>query len=370
MKNLIVFLPWRRLIKVGSPYWVSGAKRSGLLYLMAIFAFLILNAGVSVFINKTVGNFMTSVEQRLIPSFYFYLFCWLGAIALASPIQVAYAYFRTRLALEWRNWLSRYLIERYLKRYVFEGINRNPDIDNPEQRLTQDADSFCNSAVGLFMSIVDACVNVLTFIVVLYVISLSLSVTVMVYSTLGLLVVAMIGKNLVNHNYRLMKSEADLRAGLTRAREADSIPDSNTVGSNIDSVIATLKDILSVNCRIQLFTAVFNPLVTLIPVLIIAPHYFAGGVPFGTISQAVHAFNAVFAGATVIISQFAGISSFAAITNRLGALVEAIDECDDKPALCETRSRAQEGYPVSLQEERAQGGSNGSPSAHICRNRL
>lgn len=53
-------------------------------------------------------------------------------------------------------------------------------------------------------------------------------------------------------------------------------------------------------------------------------------------------------GATVIISQFAGVSSFAAITNRLEALIEAIDdECEAIQALStasETTTRYQRSY--------------------------
>lgn len=327
MKSLIALLPWRHLIAVGKPFWVSNARKTGLAHLIAIMALLSINTGVAVFANRTAGHFMTAVEERSLQDFYFYLFCWLAAIALAAPIQVAYSFCRTRLALVWRKWLSALLIDRYLSRECFRAINSRSDIDNPEQRVTQDTESFCNSAVGLFLSLVDAGVNVLTFTTVLWVISPSLSVTVMVYSTLGLLIVSTIGKNLVTHNFRLMKTEADLRAGLTRAREKASMPQATHVNANLGSVINTLKDILRVNCHIQLFTAVFNPLVALIPVVIIAPQYFAGEVPFGTITQGVLAFGSVFNGATVIISQFSGISSFAAITNRLGSLFEAMDEC-------------------------------------------
>ena len=198
--------------------------------------------------------------------------------------------------------------------------------------MTQDVESFCNSSVGLFMAIVDATVNVLTFVTVLWVISPSLSVTVMVYSTLGLLIVSAIGKNLVEHSFSLMKREADLRAGLTAARTVlsgrETVPESlaSAVKSNLGGVISTLMDILKLNAKIQAFTGVFNPLVGIIPVVIVAPSYFAGEIPFGTITQAVMAFSTVFNGATVLIAQFSGLSSFAAITNRLGALLEVMEE--------------------------------------------
>ncbi len=183
------------------------------------------------------------------------------------------------------------------------------------------------------MSLVDAAINVLTFITVLWVIAPPLAFTVMVYSTMGLLVVSVIGKSLVGFNFQLMKNEADLRATLTQARtttagqEVDSEALTVKVKGKLADVVATLMDILKVNRNIQLFTNIFNALVSLIPVVIVAPSYFAGDIKFGTITQAVLAFGAVFNGATVIIGQFSGISSFAAITNRLGYLIEVMDQC-------------------------------------------
>ncbi len=332
MNSLLALLPWRRLLKVGKPFWTSEKRGVAFAHLVAIMSLLALNAAVAVFVNQTAGHFMTAVETRSLPDFYFYLFCAVAAILVAAPIGVLYSFFRTRLALVWRNWLSESLIDTYLKDDVFHAVNSNPHIDNPEQRLTQDVESFCNSTVGLFIAIVDASVNVLTFVTVLWVISPSLSFMVMVYSTLGLLIVSTIGKSLVGHNYKLIKNEGDLRAPLTQARTqlVDDLPLPESLISlakvNLGNVIGTLMDILKVTAKIQAFTGVFNPLVGLIPVVIIAPSYFASEIPFGTITQAVLAFCTVFNGATVLIAQFSGISSFAAITNRLGALIEVMED--------------------------------------------
>ncbi|MBP9091025.1 hypothetical protein KBI23_08350 [bacterium] len=331
MNSLRALLPWRLVFKVGKPFWYSEMRKVGLAHLGGIILLMSVNAAVAVFVNHTAGSFMTAVEAKSLADFWFYLCCSVGAIAVAAPVQVFYSYIRTRLALVWRSWLSGSLIESYGE--VFEEINQRHDIDNAEQRVTQDAESFCNSAVGLFMSLVDAAINVLTFITVLWVIAPPLAFTVMVYSTMGLLVVSVIGKSLVGFNFQLMKNEADLRATLTQARtttagqEVDSEALTVKVKGKLADVVATLMDILKVNRNIQLFTNIFNALVSLIPVVIVAPSYFAGDIKFGTITQAVLAFGAVFNGATVIIGQFSGISSFAAITNRLGYLIEVMDQC-------------------------------------------
>jgi putative ATP-binding cassette transporter len=94
--------------------------------------------------------------------------------------------------------------------------------------------------------------------------------------------------------------------------------------TGLKRVIETLMSVMNVNRNLQFFTEMFNGLVPLIPVAIIAPLYLSHELEFGKITQATMAFQAIFAGATFMIAQFGGISSFAANLNRLGSFVEAL----------------------------------------------
>ena len=130
-------------------------------------------------------------------------------------------------------------------------------------------------------------------------------------------------------------TEGGLRAGLTAARhnaqeiasggESSETEELLKAKNNLNSVIETLLCIALVNRRIQFFTTPYNLFIQIIPVVIVVPSYFAGEIPFGTITQAAGAFAAVFHGATVLIGQFNGITHYAAITNRLGSLAEAME---------------------------------------------
>jgi vitamin B12/bleomycin/antimicrobial peptide transport system ATP-binding/permease protein len=336
MNNILLKIPWRRLYRVGKPFWTAKAGRVGLLHLGGILALLGAKAFVAVFINQNAGHFMTAIEQKSLYAFYLYLILAILAILVNVPIEVFYGYLRTRLALIWRRYLAEYLIAKYFGERRGLLIEEAHEIDNPEQRLTQDVDSFCNASLGLFISVLDALINVLTFITVLWVISPTLSVTVILYSSLGLAVVSYIGKSLIQLSAQQLKTEADLRAKLAEARAElvlspsplQTIPSALQSEQRLAAVIATLMSIMNVNRDIQLFTVGFNLLMPLIPAVIIAPSYFAGAVPFGTITEAVLAFTAVFHGATVLINQFGGISSLAAIANRLGELIEKMESED------------------------------------------
>lgn len=339
MNNRAAALPWRRLIKVGKPFWVSGARKNAFLHLAAVLALMLANAGVNFLSGKTTGAVMTAIENQSTADLRWWIVAWVASIAVATPVQVFYAYFRTRLALLWRDWLSKDLFSSYFARQVYLRLTRKKDLDNPDQRMAQDVDSFCNSAVGLSVSIIDALVNVVMFIGVLWSFSGTLTLTVIAYSGIGSVVVFLIGRSLVDLTFELNKTEGDLRFGLGEVRrEAESIAlycgeelNKDKADTRLDRVIATLMRIMRVHRNMQLFTNPFYALVPVIPAAIMAQLYFGGSIKFGDITQASMAFQSVFSGLTFLVGQFGGIASFAAIVNRLGGFVEGMEQVGSQP---------------------------------------
>lgn len=339
MKNIITEIPWRRLIRVGKPFWASEDGKTGFMYLVTILLLLTAKTYLAVFVVRTAGNFMTAIEQKSLGNFYLYLTFSIVAICFTVPIEVYYNFLKTRLALLWRNWLSETFIDRYFLQKLGLPIESSAEIDNPEQRITQDVDSFCNSSVRLSITILDATVSVCTFMVVLWNLSGTLVFTVIIYSTVGLLVVSHIGRALIDLSNRQIAVEADLRANIKDARiqleksrtdeNGECLQDCvNESKLRLSSVMTTLTNIMLVHKSIQLFTGTYNHIMPLIPAVIMTPAYIAGDIDFGAITQAVLAFTAVFNGATVLIGHFGDISHFAAIVNRLGTMEEEMSSAE------------------------------------------
>jgi ABC-type uncharacterized transport system fused permease/ATPase subunit len=67
MPNALTGLPWKRLWRIGKPFWVSNKRNPGVFLLLGVLALLSANAGVMVFINKTAGQFMTAIEPGFLP---------------------------------------------------------------------------------------------------------------------------------------------------------------------------------------------------------------------------------------------------------------------------------------------------------------
>lgn len=358
MKSANTALPWRRLWKIGRPFWVSEKRNIAMLHLVAVLILLSANALLAVFVNYTAGHFMTAIEQKSITEFYHYLLVYIGAFLVVTPVHVFYDLMRTRLALVWRKWLSARLFSLYYNDLAYYKLSKNNEIDNPDQRMTQDVDSFCNSSVGLFISVLDAVVNVSMFIGLLWAISPTLTYTVIAYSAGGSLIVVLIGKALVKLNFKQFKVEADLRYSLTETRrDAESIALSRSehialaqANGQLDSIIDNLMSIMLVHRNIQFFTGAYNRLMPLIPAAIIAPLYFKGAAPFGDITQATMAFTSVFQGATIIISQFSGISTYTAIINRIGSFIESIEALKAEDTTAEKQIEVKEGAVVTFDQ--------------------
>lgn len=358
MKFAMMSLPWRRLWRVAKPFWLSEKKWAGLGLFGLVLVLLFANAGVAVLVNKMAGNFMTSIEQRSTATFYTYLLYYVGAMALQFPIGVFYGYFRTCLALVWRKWLTESMMGRYYSNRAYYKMLRNANIDNPDQRMTQDVDAFCNTSVGLFIAVLDAVVNVFSFAAVLWALSPLLTWTVFGYAAFGTVVMMWIGKNLPLINFQQSKTEADLRFSLAEARrEAEAIAmyggESVTMTharTRLENVIATLFRLASLWRNISLFTAPYNMLVAVIPVVLIAPLYFDHQIAFGHITQATMAFAAVFGGATFLVNQFGGISSYTATIDRLGAFIEALEESGIEPLPPEKRIDVREDAVIAFEK--------------------
>ena len=216
--------PVQRLMLVGRPFWVGDKKWTAFTHLAIIVTLLFANSGAAYLLSVMTRNFNTAVEHKSMVDFLWATGYWICAMAIATPVQVYYGYFRTKLALIWRPWLTTQYFALYFSQQRYLKLLGKTEIDNPDQRMTQDVDSFCNSAVGLFIAILDATVNVCMFASVLFFMSGVLTMTVVLYAAFGSAMVLWLGKDLPGINFNQVKTEADLRSRLQESKQnADSL---------------------------------------------------------------------------------------------------------------------------------------------------
>jgi putative ATP-binding cassette transporter len=313
--------------------------------LMGVITLLILvingiNVGIS-YVARNVDNTLVAYQaDQFWQVVAIYAFC----LVLALPIRALQSYLIPRLGLLWREWLSGRLLTRYLSNRAYYVLNPNDEtaeeIDNPDQRISQDAASFTSTSLSVTVEIVSALLTFASFIVVLWTISTKLALWLLVYSVAGTAVIIFASRKLVALNYDQLRLEADFRYGLVHIRDnAESIAfyrgeeqESREAGRRLGGAIRNYNKLIVWEALISVIQRSYDYFSRFLPWLVIAPIYFAKQVDFGVFGQASIAFSQVLFSVSYIVNNIDRLAAFSASISRLEGFqgkVEAINSAEE-----------------------------------------
>ncbi|NLS06426.1 ABC transporter ATP-binding protein/permease [Rhizobium sp. P32RR-XVIII] len=294
--------------------------------------FLAIN-GLNV-LNSFVGrNFMTAIVDRQVAEFARQAVFYLLVFAASTTVSVFARFTEERLALLWRDFLTRRAVNLYLTDRAFYRLDVSGELSYPDQRISEDIRAFTVTTLSFLLLIFSSGLTILSFSGVLLSINPVLFAVAFIYAACGSLLTVWLGRPLIKLNYDQLDKEASFRTGLVRAREnAARITLSGTerhmksfLAGRIDDLVANFRVITSVNRNVGFFTTGYNWLIQIIPALIVAPAFFRGDIEFGVITQSAAAFAMLVGAFSLIINQFNSISNFAAVVARLSTLSAAIE---------------------------------------------
>jgi len=293
--------------------------------------------GLNVTISYVFRFVDTALNQKDADTFWQFLFVYGGIVVGAIPIIVLYRYVRLKLALNWRKWLTEHFLSRYFANrsyYELDSNSANTEIDNPDQRITQDIRSFTTVTLSFLLDILDSVLTLISFTAILYTISKALTIGLLVYALVGTAIAILAGRKLIKINYDQLRLEADFRYGMVHVRDnAESIAfyrgeglERQQVGQRLLAAIRNFDLLIIWRSLIDMFQYGYNYFTRIVPYLIVAPLYFAGETDFGTFTQAAIAFSQVLGALSLITNRIDEIAEFAASVNRLGAFYERLDD--------------------------------------------
>jgi putative ATP-binding cassette transporter len=323
----------QRFFKIAKLYWVSEKKwqARGLLAIVLLLSLLV--SGLDVAISYIGRDYMTALSNRESGRYFQQLFIYGGIFALATPILVYYRYFKKSLSLHWREWMTDRFLRLYFTHRSYYFLNHQNNIDNPDQRISEDIRSFTTDSVQYLLIISAAVIDLLAFIGILWSISVPLVITVIIYAVIGSIVTIYFGKKLIGLNFHQLRREADFRYGLMHIRDhAESIAfyqgESQEFGhsrQHFRQVVNNYSSLIFQEKNLDFFTTGYSYFVVILPSLIVAPMYFNGQVEFGVVTQAIFAFRQVLNSLSVIVNKFDELSEFAAEVNRLDSFTQALE---------------------------------------------
>jgi vitamin B12/bleomycin/antimicrobial peptide transport system ATP-binding/permease protein len=336
---------WTRSVRTIRLFFSSERRWQAIAW-FALLLTLLLALSILNVVNSYVGRyFMTAISDRKWRGFLTFAAIYVLVFAVSTIMSAFYRFSEERLRLLWRGWLTRLLIDLYMSRDRFYRLKTRDEVDNPDERITEDVKSYTQTTLSFFLMTLNAAITSLAFLGVLWSITPLLVLVALVYATVGSAMTVFLGRPLVVLDNLQLQKEADLRYHLIQTREtAEAIATTGSSKTVRDCLRARLADVVNNNKRIievtrnlGFFTNGYNYLTQLIPLLIVAPLYMQGRVEFGVVTQSAMAFSAFLSGFSLIVTQFETLSSFAAVTTRLDTIAEALDQ-----------SRTAAGSPIQI----------------------
>ncbi|MBI4756880.1 MAG: ABC transporter ATP-binding protein/permease [Betaproteobacteria bacterium] len=317
---------WQRFWTIASPYWRHEEKWKAWALLALLVLLLLGQAHFAVLFNEQTGEFTSALAARQEERFWTAIRFCLGLLVVAVPIFAFYYYVRDKLGIHWRRWLTNRFLDSYFAQRHYYELNANAGIDNPDQRIAEDINTFTQRSLYYLLILVGSIMQLVAFSAVLWSISRDLVYFLVFYAIFGTTVtLAVFGKPLLGLNFMQLKREADFRFGMVRIREnAEPIAfyrgeaqESQQIRRRFAAAFDNYNRLIRSQLFLNLFQYAFSLLTIVLPSAIIASDVLSGELEVGRAVQAGGAFAAVLLAISLIVENFEGLSRFAAGINRL-----------------------------------------------------
>ena len=284
-----------------------------------------INAGIG-FIARDLTNALVEKQEA---GFYRILGIYACCFIVALPIRVSQIFFTYKLGIIWREWLSKSLVKDYMTNKAYYQLNPNDeeetDVDNPDQRITDDTRAFTGQSLTFTLGVFDALLTFGLNILILWSISKTLTFSLFGYAAFATTILLIAGKNLVKIDFDQLRYEADFRYGLVHIRDnAESIafyagenPERNETERRLGEVVRNFNLLIIWRVIIDVMRRSINYAGNFFPYLIMAIPYFKGDIDYGRFIQASFAFSMVEGSLFFIVNQIEELAKFTAGIGRL-----------------------------------------------------
>lgn len=323
----------KKVWSVAHLYWLSSEKWGAIFLLVVIIILSVIVSGLLVAVAIFLGEITSALVAQDTQRFQQALLIFVGVIVVGTLCASFKVYCQAKLSLYWRRWLTYYFLNSYLENLTFYWISEYSEIDNPDQRISEDIKTFTQQSVIFFSILLDSVLQLIAFTGTLWTISQFLMTFLVSYSLVGTLFATLFfGRILVGINLEQLQREADLRYGLIHIREgAESIAfyrgqnqELDRVWDRFKLVFVNFKSLIRWQLYLGLFQNSYQYITFIVPGLILAPQIVSGELEVGVVTQAGTAFKTILIALTLMIAQLDKLSILGATINRLEQLQTAI----------------------------------------------
>ncbi len=302
---------------IAKPYWFSKDRYKAISILVTIVTFSLLEVYMSVRLNKWNSHFYNALQNYNKSAFLAALEEYGYIIFLFAIFTILANYFSSVLEIRWRRWLTYFYLDEWLQSNTYYNARFTVEqVDNPDQRISEDIREFVRQAIFLFNGVLKSVTTLTSFTIILwgfsgnfkftflnlkfYIPGLILWLAIM-YSLLGTYLAFKIGRPLIKLAYEQQAYEADFRYSLVMIREhAESIRSYNGGIAERSVVVNNFKQIFNNflfsakrDAKLSLFNFVNRQISTVVPIILVSGKYFNREITLGNLMQINSAFSQV-----------------------------------------------------------------------------
>lgn len=209
--------------QIAKPYFFSDEKwKARGLFILTIVLMLGFNV-FNVVQSYVLRDLMTAVTSLSVTIFYQIYFQLIGVFAIFVPIFVFWYYSQDLLQLSWRKWLTKHFLVKYLSNRSYYKLKSKKQIDNPDQRIAEDIDTFIKYSIDVSGLLVVNLVSIFSFLGILFSIDKFLTFLAIFLALLQTIIAIVIGGKLSKLKFQQLEFQANFRYGFPTFQAASPL---------------------------------------------------------------------------------------------------------------------------------------------------
>jgi vitamin B12/bleomycin/antimicrobial peptide transport system ATP-binding/permease protein len=352
---------WENVKAIASPYWYptepSNRSFSDVIRAWGMLALLILLIIALVSLtafNSFVNRYLTDVliQDKDLTKFIQTL-CIYGAGLVLITFLVGFSKFiRKKIALDWYEWLNSHILEKYLSNRAYYQVNFKSDIDNPDQRISQEIEPVTRIALSFSATCLEKVLEMMTFLIILWSISKMVTVILIIYTTIGNCIAIYLNQQVNKINQEELQFQAEYNYSLTHVRNhAESIAffqgenqESNIILRKFNNILKNIKQKIDWERNQDIFNSGYQIAIQLFPFIIFGPEYIRGDSDFGQVVQASLACSLFATALGTLISELGTSGQFSSYVERLTEFSDALEAVTKQPENVSTIKTIEENH--------------------------
>ncbi len=340
------------LWRLTKPYWNAEERWIARGLLAVIVGLNFGDVATSVWYNYWNQAFFNAIQDKNEARFWheMLIFCPLATISIV--IDVYRTYLMQMLTIRWRRWLTdRYLGNWLANRVYYRMELTSRGTDNPDQRIQEDLNNFASQTLSLSINFLNQATTLLSFLMILWRLSGAFSFAIagssisipgymlwvaVLYAGGGSWLTQVIGRRLAALRFQQQRFEADFRFSLVRLREnAEGVAlyrgeadEKSRLWDRFSHVVANWYQVMLLTKRLNWFIYFYSTLANVFPYVVASPHYFAGIITLGVLTQTADAFGQVQGALSWFINVYTDLADWKASVDRLISFDQAIAKAE------------------------------------------